>query len=129
MGLGGNVEFVGSVPQKMLAEYYNSCSLFVLPSTDPRRETFGIVLLEAMACEKPVVATEIAGAAEDIKANNAGLVVSPGDKEKLAEAMLCILKNKELAAKMGLAGRRMVEMKYNWRRVAEQTLELYEELV
>jgi glycosyltransferase involved in cell wall biosynthesis len=129
MGLGGNVEFVGSVPQKMLVDYYSSCSLFVLPSIDPTRETFGIVLLEAMACGKPVVATKIAGAAEDIKANKAGLVVSPGDKEKLAEAMLCILKNQELAAKMGTAGRRMVEMKYNWRRVAEQTLELYEELV
>ena len=129
MGLGGNVEFVGPVPQETLAEYYNSCNLFVLPSTDPTRETFGIVLLEAMACEKPVVATEIAGAAEDIKANNAGLVVSPGDKEKLAEAMLCILKNQELATKMGSAGRRMVEEKYNWRRVAEQTSKLYEELV
>jgi glycosyltransferase involved in cell wall biosynthesis len=129
MGLCGNVEFVGSVPQKMLTEYYNSCNLFVLPSTDPTRETFGIVLLEAMACEKPVVATEIAGAAEDIKGNKAGLVVGPGDKDKLAEAMLCILKNQELAAKMGSMGRRMVEEKYNWRRVAEQTSELYEELV
>ena len=129
MGLSGNVEFVGSVPQEMLAEYYNSCNLFVLPSTDPKRETFGIVLLEAMACKKPVVTTEIAGAAEDIKGNNAGLVVSPGDKEKLAEAMLFVLKNQELAAKMGSAGRRMVEKKYNWRRIAEQTSELYEGLV
>lgn len=129
MGLCGNVEFVGSVPQEKLAEYYNSCNLFVLPSTDPTRETFGIVLLEAMACKRPVVATEIAGAAEDIKCNRAGVVVSPGDEEKLAEAMLCILKNQELSAKMGLAGRRMVEKKYNWRRVAEQTSKLYEELV
>ncbi len=129
MSLSGNVEFVGSVPQEKLVAYYNSCNLFVLPSTDPRRETFGIVLLEAMACEKPVVATEIAGVAEDIRENNAGLVVRPGDKEKLAEAMLFILKNQELSAKMGTAGRKMVEKKYNWRRVAEQTSELYEELV
>jgi glycosyltransferase involved in cell wall biosynthesis len=129
MGLGGNVEFVGHVPQEKLAEYYNSCRLFVLPSTDPTRETFGIVLLEAMACEKPVVATEIAGAAEDILGNKAGLVVSPGDKVELAEAMLRILRNQELATKMGSAGRRMVEKKYNWRRVAEQTSKLYEELV
>jgi len=118
MGLGRNVEFVGSVPQETLAEYYNSCNLFVLPSTDPTRETFGIVLLEAMACKKPVVATKIAG-----------FVVNPGDKEMLAEAMLCILKNQELADKMGSAGRRMIEKKYNWRRVAEQTSELYEGLV
>lgn len=129
MGLGRNVEFVGSVPQETLAEYYNSCNLFVLPSTDPTRETFGIVLLEAMACKKPVVATKIAGAAEDIKGNKAGFVVNPGDKEMLAEAMLCILKNQELADKMGSAGRRMIEKKYNWRRVAEQTSELYEGLV
>lgn len=129
MSLSENVEFVGSVPQETLAEYYNSCNLFVLPSTDPTRETFGIVLLEAMACGKPVVATEIAGAAEDIKESNAGLIVGPGDKEGLAEAMLRILTNQELAAKMGSLGRRLVEKKYNWRKVAEQTSKLYEELV
>jgi len=129
IGLGGNVDFVGLVPQEKLAEYYNSCNLFVLPSTDPTRETFGIVLLEAMACGKPVVATQIAGVAEDIKGNNAGLVVGPGDKYGLAEAMLRILTNQELAAKMGSLGRRLVEKKYNWRKVAEQTSKLYEELV
>jgi glycosyltransferase involved in cell wall biosynthesis len=129
MGLIRNVEFVGSVPQEKLAEYYNSCSLFVLPSTDPSRETFGIVLLEAMACGRPVVATEIAGPAEDIKKSMAGLVISPGNKAELAEAILSILKNQDLAARIGSAGRRLVEEKYNWRRIAVQTSELYEELI
>ena len=129
MGLGGNVEFVGSVPPARLSEYYNGCSLFVLPSIDPSRETFGIVLLEAMACGKPVVATEIAGPAEEIEESGAGLVISPGDKTELAKAMLCILKNQDLARNMGLAGRRLVEKKYNWRRIAEQTVKVYEELI
>ena len=129
MGLSHNVEFVGSIPQENLIEYYNGCNLFVLPSVDPRRETFGIVLLEAMACGRPVIATEIAGPAEEIRENGAGMVVPPGDKKMLAEAIIRILRNRDLAADMGIVGRRLAEKKYNWRRIAEQTASLYEELI
>jgi glycosyltransferase involved in cell wall biosynthesis len=129
MGLSRNVEFVGSVPQERLTEYYNGCSLFVLPSTDPGRETFGIVLLEAMACGIPVIATEIAGPAEAIRESGAGLVVPPGNKKMLAEAIIRILGNRDLSASMGIEGRRLAEKKYNWRRIAEQTAALYEELI
>jgi len=129
MGLSRNVEFVGSVPQERLTEYYNGCDLFVLPSTDPGRETFGIVLLEAMACGIPVIATGIAGPAEAIRESGAGLVVPPGNKSMLAEAMIRILGNRDLAASMGIEGRRLAEKKYNWRRIAEQTAALYEELI
>ncbi len=129
MGLSHNVEFVGAIPQEKLIEYYNGCSLFVLPSVDPSRETFGIVLLEAMACGRPVIATEIAGPAEEIRESGAGLVIPPGDKKMLAEAIIRILRNRDLAAGMGIEGRRLAEKKYNWRRVAEQTAKLYEELI
>jgi len=129
LGLRENVRFAGFVPADQLLDYYNGCRLFVLPSTDPTREGFGIVPLEAMACGKPVVTTDIAGIAEDTKKSGAGLVVSKGDDDGLAEAMLLILKDVDLTCKMGALGRRLVEEKYSWRRVAEQIEKVYRGLV
>ena len=82
-----------------------------------------------MACGIPVIATEIAGPAEAIRESGAGLVIPPGNKKMLAEAMIRILGNRDLAASMGIEGRRLAEKKYNWRRIAEQTAVLYEELI
>lgn len=129
MGIEKNVVFVGYIPDEQLTEYYNSCSMFVLPSIDSSRETFGIVLLEAMACGRPVVTTQITGPAEDINKYKAGLVVSPRNEKELAEAILCILKNPDLAGRMGFKGRKLAEEKYNWKRIADKTVKLYEELV
>ncbi len=129
LGLDENVRFTGFIPTKRLQDYYNGCKLFVLPSTDPTREGFGIVPLEAMACGKPVVTTEIAGMAEEIKKSEAGLMVSRGNEAELAEAMLCILENENLAKKMGTSGRRLVEERYSWRRVAEDIEKVYRGLV
>lgn len=128
MGLEDNVQFVGLVPEEMLNYYYNACKLFVLPSTDPALETFGIVLLEAMACGRPVVATDIAGMAEDIRKHGAGIVVSRGSASELAEAIIYLLQEERKAADMGASGRRLVEEKYSWHQVAGQMERLYKEL-
>ncbi|MDD1753289.1 MAG: glycosyltransferase family 4 protein [Methanotrichaceae archaeon] len=129
MGLSENVKFVGPVPQEKLIKYYNSCKLFVLPSTDPSRETFGLVLLEAMACGKAVVATDVAGVAKDISDRKAGLVVKKNNEEELANALLNALLDEDAIVAMGARGRKLVEEKYTWKKVAEQTLGAYEELI
>ncbi len=74
-GLNDNVHFVGEVNQENLVSYYNTASIFILPSIEI--EGFGIVLLEAMACNVPVIATNIVGMSGDIKKYNTGLVVEP----------------------------------------------------
>ncbi len=129
LGIAGNVDFVGQIPAERLVDYYNGCRLFVLPSTDPSRETFGIVLIEALACGRPVVATDIAGAADDVQETCAGIIVKPRDEVGLAKAILHILKDEALAKRMGSFGRRLIEEKYSWRSVAWQIEKIYEELI
>ncbi len=125
MNLEKNVDFVGFIPEEKLVEYYNKCDIFVLPSISQKQEGFGIVLLEAMACGKPVVATEMVGVAEDVRKNNVGIIVPPKDIETLASAVVKALDDKELARKMGEDGRRLVEEKYTWKRVAEMIEKVY----
>ena len=129
VGLNGDVEFHGFIPDENIVEYYNKCNAFVLPSTSTTQEGFGIVLLEALACGTPVISTEIVGVAEDVKKNNAGIIVPPKDSKALADAIIYILKNEDLAKKMGENGRRLVEERYTWKGVAERTEDVYEDLL
>ncbi len=124
-GISQNVDFVGDIPDNYLPGYYNSCNMVVLPSTDRTREGFGIVLLEAMACGRPVITTDITGVAGDIRLHGTGLVIEPGDAAALAEAITILLNNPGLAARMGTAGRSLVEKKYRSDIVAEQVESIY----
>jgi glycosyltransferase involved in cell wall biosynthesis len=129
LGLSQNVEFQGFIPDDMLQECYNRCDAFVLPSTSSDQEGFGIVLLEAMASGRPVISTDIVGVAEDVMRFYAGRIVKPRDINALAQAVLEILENEELASEMGRRGRRLVEEKYNWKKIGRDMLEIYQELV
>ena len=129
LGLNGTVEFHGFIPDDRLVEYYTTSNAFVLPSISSTQEGFGLVLLEALACGTPVISTDIVGVAADVKASNAGIIVSPNDPEALAEAILTLLRDAALASKMGESGRRLVEAKYTWERVAAMTEEVYEALL
>ena len=95
------------------------------PMNDSSREGFGIVLLEAMACGRPVISTDITGVAGDIRLHGTGLVIEPGDAAALAEAITILLNNPGLAARMGTAGRSLVEKKYRSDIVAEQVESIY----
>lgn len=129
LDLKNNVEFHGFIPNEKIVEYYNKCSIFVLPSISSAQEGFGIVLLEALACGTPIVSTDIVGVAEDVKENNAGIIVPPRNPDALADAIIYLLENKDLARKMGENGRRLVEEKYTWKRIAEMTEKIYEEVI
>jgi glycosyltransferase involved in cell wall biosynthesis len=129
LGLSENVEFLGFVPEERLVEHYNRCDAFVLPSVSSEQEGFGIVLLEAMACEKPVIGTDIVGVAEDVSRCNAGRIVEPRDVNALADAILEIITNGAAAKEMGQRGRRLVEEKYAWKKIGIEMLEMYTELV
>jgi len=128
LGIGDNVEFVGFIPDSKLVEYYNRCSVFVLPSYSSDQEGFGIVLLEALACGKPVVTTEIVGVSNDVHEFNAGVVVKPCDVKSLADAILGVLQDSDLKRRMRKNGRKIAE-KYSWRKVAAMVEKIYTELV
>ena len=88
-----------------------------------------MVLLEAMASAKPVISTEIVGVADDVERCDAGRIVKPGDEKALARAILEILGDEEQAKEMGRRGRRLVEEKYTWKRVARFVREIYREVL
>lgn len=110
------------IEDKDIPEYYAACDLFVLPSVT-RQEAFGIALLEAMACGKPTITTNISGMPYVV--GDAGLQVEPGNVEELTQAMLTLLRNEELRKELGERGRRRVESEFTQKKVAEKILEIY----
>lgn len=126
LDLKNQVEFRGLVKFKELVKSYLEASVLVLPSFT-RLENFGIVLLEAMACKTPVVASDIPGVRENIHNGN-GLLFPPKDVDKLADSIIRIVSDEKRIRHMGEAGRKLVEEKYDWDMIAEQVSKLYDKL-
>lgn len=117
------VEFVGMVPRDDLARYYASCDIFCAPSSS--RESFGIVLLEAMAAGKPVVASDIPGYASVMTNMREGLLVPPKEPHLLALAIVRLLADRELRGTLAAAGE-ITAARYTWPRIASSILDAYE---
>jgi len=127
LGISSHVEFIGKKNQKQLIDYYSKSTLFILPSIGI--EAFGNVLVEAMACETPVITTPKAGMFRDIEETNSGIVIPPSNSDEIFKAVLKILNNPSLAKDMGINGRKLVTNKYSWEKIACQNKKLYEDLL
>jgi len=121
IGLDRNIIFIGKLPQEQVVKYYGKANLFIMHSLF---ESFGVVALEAMASGRPVIATKTGGTV-DIVTEETGKLVSYGDVEKLAEAIIYILSNERLAKNMGAEGRKRAEI-FTWENTAERYLEIYQ---
>jgi len=117
-----DVVFVGFVSYDELPRYYKTADVFCAPATG--RESFGIILLEAMAVGKPIVASDIEGYASVLTHNVEGLLVPPADKEALARALVSLLTDESLRREMGAKGR-LKAMTYSWERIAQSVLDYY----
>ncbi len=106
-------------------QLYSSAKVFVCPSV---YEPFGIINLEAMACETPVVASAVGGIKEVVVNDVTGILVEPAQPDQIAEAVNYILKHDNIAKKMGENSRKRVEEKFSWKFIAKQTKDLYEKL-
>ena len=126
LDLFDNVVFTDFVSDEELPEYYRSADIFCSPATGG--ESFGIVLLEAMASSKPVVASNIEGYASVLAHCEEGLLVPPKDENTLAETLVALLKDKARREQMGRNGRSKVEGQ-TWDIVARQTMDYYLELL
>ena len=125
-GLNGKVEFKGFIADPFKkALFYKSSDIFVLPSA---QEIFGLVLLEAMACSVPVVASQVGGIPDLIEDGENGLLVPPRNSNELAKAIVRLLQDTELRARIVGEGQKRVRS-FSWHKIAEQTERIYEEAI
>ncbi|HEY3065454.1 MAG TPA: glycogen synthase [Methylomirabilota bacterium] len=122
-----NVLWIGEmVPVEEVTQLYSHAAVFACPSV---YEPFGLINLEAMACETAVVASAVGGILEVVDDGKTGLLVPPGQPAALATALRRLLDKPEEAREMGRAGRRRVEEKFSWASVAERTEEIYRDAI
>ncbi|MEW5759840.1 MAG: glycosyltransferase family 4 protein [Candidatus Thermoplasmatota archaeon] len=126
-GLENKVELIGKVDSSTLPKYYSACNVFVLPSVS-RLEAFGLVLLEAMACGKPVVASDMPGIREILKEGENGFLIEPFNAKKLAEKLNVLISDKKFAESLGANGRKIVEEKFSWSKICEKLEKVYYDL-
>jgi glycogen synthase len=121
LGLDGLVDFVGRCDRAATAALFAGCAVFVLPS---RHEPMGIVNLEAMAAERPVLATAVGGVPELVSDRQSGVLVRPDNDEDLAHELGVLLADPNLRAHMGRAGLERVQ-RFSWPSIADQYAEIY----
>ena len=117
-----DVVFIGPVSEQDKVRYYKTADIYCSPATG--RESFGIVLLEAMAAGKPIVASAIEGYSSVLTHGQEGLLVPPKDDEALAGAIEALLKNAGLRTTLAANGRRKADQ-FRWDRVAGQVMDYY----
>jgi glycosyltransferase involved in cell wall biosynthesis len=122
LDLEDRVRFEGAVGQDDIGRYYAEADLFCLPSF---AEGVPVVLMEAMATGRPVVATRVAGIPELVDDGVSGLLVAPGSVEQLVRALERLASSSELRERMGLAGRQKVEQEFDARHCAEQAADVF----
>jgi glycosyltransferase involved in cell wall biosynthesis len=120
--LGGVLRWLPVLPEKDLPRYYGAADVFALPS---RYEPFGIVMLEAMACAVPVVATRVGGPATVIDPGVTGLLVDPTDTDSFAEALATLICDPGKRQALGRRGRQEVEARFSWGIIVERHLAAY----
>ncbi len=122
----GQVVFLGALADDDLAAFYHVCDVFCLPSV-ASTEAFGLVQTEAMLCGKPIINTRLDTGVNEVAPHDlCALTVKPGDADALAEALNQILHSKELARRLGEAGKIRVLAHFNVERMAVETIALYE---
>ncbi len=122
----GDVLFAGRTTDTDKARFFRTADVFCAPSTG--QESFGIVLLEAMAAGLPVVASDIHGYKKVVQRNVTGLLVEPRDTDALESALERLLRDAKLRASLADAGARRAP-EFDWSHVTEQLVGLYREVI
>ena len=125
LGLQDHVRLAGLIPRHEIPAYFAACRVSVIPSL---MEAAGNVILESMACARPVVGSRVGGIPEYIEDGVSGFLVEPGNPAALAERILRLLEDETLAQRMGQAARARVETHCRFDSMIEQIEGLYHEL-
>jgi glycosyltransferase involved in cell wall biosynthesis len=120
--INNNVTFAGSQKTDRVIEYYNKADIFVLPSS---YDNFPNVILEAMACELPIIATNVGGVPDQMKHNENGFIVKSNCMNEMVDAILTLGRQPDLRKMMGKKNRSEIIEKYSWQRSTFQLVDLY----
>ncbi len=128
-GISRRIVFLDPQPYERLIAFYHACELFVLPSVE-RSEAFGIVQLEAQACGKPVITTELGTGTSFANLHGVtGIVVPPADVKALSDALNTLLKDDKLRKQLGKNAYERVRKEFDVRFMAKRVNEIYEEVL
>ena len=125
LGVESRAHFIGEVAHQALPDVYAAADVVVLPSQ--LQESFGLVLIEAMACGKPVIASDLPGARSVVTNGKDGLLVKPGDVNDLTNKIMQLISEPAIRGEMKKQGRVKVETLYSWPILTAQLLQLYKE--
>lgn len=123
LGLQGNILFQGFIPHNEIVPYYQQCDIFVYTTLG---EPFGKSIIEAMACGKPVITSNIGGPAEIVENGKTGFLVLPTKPDAIAEKISLLLEDSSLRRQMGDAARKAAVERYSLEKVAELSQEVYQ---
>jgi glycosyltransferase involved in cell wall biosynthesis len=121
-------EITGRIPFVEISNYHNLLDIFLNVSIDDS-ESFGVAAVEAMACEKPVIVTDVGGLLEVVNHGEYGLVVKKGDPSALATAIRQLVDDRDAAQKLGEKARQNVLTHYDWRNNLQKMISAYENLL
>jgi len=126
LGLDAGRVFCGAVPHQTVPQVLNGLDVFVALS---RRESFGVAILEASACGRPVVVSDADGLAELTRDGETGFVVESGDPEQASQRLYRLVTDTALRQTMGAAGRAHVQAHYTWQRSLDAMMQAYEQTI
>ena len=126
MGIQKNIVFPGFVTKNRLIRIYQNAIVHVVPSI---YEGLPTVLLEAMACGRPVVATAVGGATEVVASGKNGFLVPARAPDDMARAVLRLLAEPKLREAFGSAARETIKKRYTWSRITDNMLKCYEDVI
>ncbi len=128
LGIGEMTEFLGFIPHNRMPEILNSFSIFVAVSIS-EGESFGVAVLEASACGKPVIVSNVGGLSEVVQDGITGVIVPPRDVEATAAAISKFIEDEQARREMGAAGREFVLKDYEWYENASRMERLYHSIL
>lgn len=126
LAIGHKVKFTGRIPFNQISNYYNSLDVLVNIS---EYESFGVSVIEAMACQKPVIVTNVGGLAEIVASADLGIKVDVGSVEQVTKAIETLLNDNDYYHQLAQNARKHVMEHYNWQNNLAQMIKIYDNLV
>jgi len=126
LGIKDHIVFTGAIPRDIIPKYYAASDIVVVPSL---QESWGLVATEAMACGKPVIASNVGGLPDQIIDEFNGFLVPPRSPKAIADKILYLLENPSEARRIGRNGRMLAEEKYDIEKRVDKIIEVYKKLL